>query len=48
MPIADTLSLRDVFFDLTINVLGDEGHYAAAEKLFRETLDIRRRVLGIR
>ena len=28
------------------NVLDDEGHYAEAEKLYRETLDIRRRVLG--
>ena len=28
------------------NVLDDEGHYAEAEKLDRETLDIQRRVLG--
>ena len=27
-------------------VLCDEGRYAEAEKLHRETLDIRRRVLG--
>jgi non-specific serine/threonine protein kinase/serine/threonine-protein kinase len=28
------------------NVLKDEGHYAEAEKLYRETLDVERRVLG--
>ena len=27
-------------------VLDDEGHYAEAEKLDRETLDVMRRVLG--
>ena len=28
------------------NLLSDEGHYAEAEKMKRETLDIQRRVLG--